>query len=553
MRLFPKGEPKNYSPCSHRSEASNTRCQDCKVAVSARRKYRWTLIFCLVWPYALQALDSTIIASALPWIALDFGKLSQQNWIVSSFNLTSGAFIPFWAQIADVFGRNIALSSATMLMLIGSALCTGAPTNAYGVLLLGRAFQGISASGLSVLTRTILADKVSLQESAKSWSIFAAVGGFSYGLGPVVGGFLTNVNWRWCFGINLPIGVFAMVVIFIFLRKHLLGPQPIPELDETAETGRRTTFIARLTTIDFGGQALFIVGFGLIILALTWGGAAYPWKSGSVLAPLVLGVVIMVAFAEWERQFEPGKLLHRKLPRQKPMIPWALLSTRDMGLVFYEGFATGMSMFSGHDPDRAGLQLLFFVPGIGAIATLSWALYRGHSPTIFGIMAMAGAGMGLKFMVSPLHGIGLFREHRASVIALLGISMPFGGTIGLTIMSAVFNNTSGLLVKEFDFSKLRGDSAEMIAARDSVKMGVVWAYVAIVPFLVFSLIGSCFLGNVILGKENGPDGVAENIVIREPYLWYLVRGGKSTSQNGDEAGGADDKQKTEVMNNEEAV
>lgn len=105
-----------------------------------------------------------------------------------------------------------------------------------------------------------------------------------------------------------------------------------------------------------------------------------------------------------------------------------------------------------------------------AIATLSWALYRGHSPTIFGIMAMAGAGMGLKFMVSPLHGIGLFREHRASVIALLGISMPFGGTIGLTIMSAVFNNTSGLEVKEFDFSKLRGDSAEMIAARDSVKV-----------------------------------------------------------------------------------
>lgn len=78
-------------------------------------------------------------------------------------------------------------------MLIGSALCTAAPTNAYGVLLLGRAFQGISASGLSVLTRTILADKVSLQESAKSWAIFATVGGFSYGLGPVVGGKATSL------------------------------------------------------------------------------------------------------------------------------------------------------------------------------------------------------------------------------------------------------------------------------------------------------------------------------------------------------------------------
>lgn len=105
-----------------------------------------------------------------------------------------------------------------------------------------------------------------------------------------------------------------------------------------------------------------------------------------------------------------------------------------------------------------------------AIAVLSWALYNGHSPTIFGIMAMAGVGMGLKFMVSPLHGIGLFREHRASVIALLGISMPFGGTIGLTIMSAVFNNTSKLNVNDLDFSGLGGDSPEMIAARNAVKV-----------------------------------------------------------------------------------
>lgn len=73
-------------------------------------------------------------------------------------------------------------------MVVGSAMCTGAPTNAYGLLLLGRALQGVAASGLSVLCRTILADGVSLQENAKSWAIFAAVGGFAYGLGPVIGG-----------------------------------------------------------------------------------------------------------------------------------------------------------------------------------------------------------------------------------------------------------------------------------------------------------------------------------------------------------------------------
>ena len=124
----------------------------------------------------------------MPWIAADFNRFSQQNWIVSSFNLTSSAFIPFWAQIADVFGRYPALTSATVLMIIGSTLCTAAPLTAFPMLLLGRAFQGVAASGLAVVTRTILADGQSLQESAKNWAIFAFVGGLGYGMGPIIGG-----------------------------------------------------------------------------------------------------------------------------------------------------------------------------------------------------------------------------------------------------------------------------------------------------------------------------------------------------------------------------
>lgn len=90
--------------------------------------------------------------------------------------------------MADIFGRHAALTSAVIVMIIGSALCTGSPTTAFSMLLLGRALQGIGASGLNVVVRTILADRVSLQESAKNWAIFAFVGGTSYALGPVIGG-----------------------------------------------------------------------------------------------------------------------------------------------------------------------------------------------------------------------------------------------------------------------------------------------------------------------------------------------------------------------------
>lgn len=346
-----------------------------------------------------------------------------------------------------------------------------------------------------------------------------------------------------------------------------MGPRPIPELDETAETGRQSKMITRLKTVDIVGQALFILGAGLLILGLTWSGTTYPWKSAAVITPLVAGAVLMLAFALWELQFEHDVFLFKGMRRQRPMISWKLLSARDMLLLVYEGFATGISMFSvslsvsvenavlganhvdfvflryllyrhqcrallpflkiransfkGDQPDRAGLQLLCFVPGIGgmrasrvqnallwtwliyivgvymsallsnkwprmtfppmmlgttlqsvAMGLLTWALHIGDLPKIYGFMAMAGVGMGLKFTVSPLHGVGLFREYRASVIALIGISLPFGGAFGLTIMSTVFNNTSGLDAHSSNFRGISSDKLERVKVRRLIRRSI---------------------------------------------------------------------------------
>lgn len=73
-----------------------------------------------------------------------------------------------------------------LLMLIGSVLCAVAPS--WGVLLLGRALQGTSASGITNLIQIILADKVSLKDNAKNSTIFQFVAGISYSVGPIIGG-----------------------------------------------------------------------------------------------------------------------------------------------------------------------------------------------------------------------------------------------------------------------------------------------------------------------------------------------------------------------------
>jgi hypothetical protein len=527
-------------------------------------------------------------------------EISQMNWIISAFNLTSATFIPFWAQFADIFGRHIALQIVLVLMLIGSALCTSAPLDAFPMLIFGRAIQGLSCAGINVITRVILADKVSLKEYSKNFSFFSFFAGLSYAIGPVIGGFLTDSSWRWCFGINIPVALLAIVLIFFVLRKQLLGPQPLPELivrdGETEHEQRAQRFKARMSTIDFGGQFLFLFGLGLLILALTWGGGNYRWTDAQVLVPLILGGILSICFVFWEYMLEPGRYLSRKLPAQRPIIPWNLFTQRNMALLFYINTATGMGILpslhpqtlanpllamvavlyfvdiyfvlvKAYTPSKAGIQLLYYTPGIGCgvylamimcnfyprqtfhplflgsiieatgVSVLTWALWHGHIPTIYGMMGLTGSGTGLRFMPGSLHGIGFFPNNIASVMALAGFSIPFGGTIAMTIMDTVFNNkagipsssaagsTSGSSTYLQSISDLPQDAQDKI--RHQSKMGVFWAFVSILPFMWLCVLAAAFLGNVKITRkkkvdEKGRTDFSENVT-ESSFLGGLVR------------------------------
>jgi MFS family permease len=213
------------------------------------------------------------------------------------------------------------------------------------MLLVGRALQGTGCAGLNILTKVILADKVSLAENAKNNTLFTIVGGIGYGVGPVIGGYLTQVSWRWCFIINIPIGVAGAVIAHFVLRPELLGAQEINRTDGSPESQTSRTFIARLSTIDFGGQFLFLFGMGLLVLTLTWAGSYYSWSDVKVIAPLVIGIVLLIAFIVWEYLMIPGSNMANRFPHQKAMVPLKLLCTRNVGILIYINFTTGMGDF----------------------------------------------------------------------------------------------------------------------------------------------------------------------------------------------------------------
>ncbi|KAH6646396.1 major facilitator superfamily domain-containing protein [Truncatella angustata] len=532
-------QTRNQSPETAKGAKENTRIvQDAK----KRRNLRYKVLFGLALPFALQSLDTTIMASALPFIAADFNQLQQLNWIISVFNLTSAAFLPFWAQIADVFGRHVTIHTVIIILTIGSAICTGSPTSSFGLLLFGRALQGVGAAGVNVTGHIIMADRVSLEDFAWNWTLSALISAVFFGIGPVVGGYLTQVSWRWCFAINLPIAVAAILFIVILLRKELVGSQPIPEIENLETLPGYRRILARLSTIDYGGQLLFLGGLALLILGLTWAGGSYPWASVQVICPLVIGAVLTITWIVYEYLMSPPRIMSRLFPVQKAMLSWELLLHRDIKLLFFINFTVGMGMFAvmyfmdlyftlvlGLSSSEAGKYLLYYLPGlaVGAymaqysvntwprqtfpplflgsitsaigITVLAWATHVGNTSVILGMMALTGHGVGMRMNPGALHGLAYFPTLTAQITCLVSLAIPLGGTVALTIMSTVFNNKSGV------------DSRE-------AKTGIMYAFISLIPFMWICVAVATFLGNAWILEDRGHE------IVHGSYFWSYITG-----------------------------
>lgn len=293
---------------------------------------------------------------------------------------------------------------------------------------------------------------------------------------------------------------------------------------------------------------LFLWGLGLLSLALTWGGGTYPWNSAVVLAPLIIGGVLSIGWILYEYSMLPGLLMSRIFPRQRAMMPWELLSQRDIGLLFLINFATGMSMFAvlyfmdlyfalveGRSSSKAGVALLYYLPGLCGMLTywwptpplevsllmpsantvgaymamlssnvwprqtlpalllggvtssvgitgLAWAVHAENKNVIYGMMALVGHGVMVRTNPGCLHGLAFFPTMTASILCLVSFATPFGGLVGLTIMSTVFTNKSGV-------------------SQQDPKRGITWAFIAIIPFMWLCLFLTTLTYSVMSGFQ----------------------------------------------------
>ena len=192
------------------------RTEDHGGGVASAANYR-TIALIVACALFMEFLDATVLATALPTMARDFGVGAPQMSIaLTSYLLALAIFIPASGSLADLFGSRAVFGGAIGLFVCGSIACGFAPR--LEILVAARFVQGIGGAMMIPVGRLVLLRSVAKRDmvSAMSWLLVPALIGPV--LGPPLGGFIvTYLDWRWIFWINLPVGIAGMVLVALFL------------------------------------------------------------------------------------------------------------------------------------------------------------------------------------------------------------------------------------------------------------------------------------------------------------------------------------------------
>lgn len=468
----------------------------------------------------LAALDSTIVATALPTIVGDLGGLERLSWVTSAYLLAQTAVTPLYGKLGDQLGRKRVLQSAVVLFLIGSGLCglAGSMTE----LIAFRAVQGLGAGGLIVLVQATIGDIVTPRERGRYQGLFGAVFGVASVAGPLLGGLIVeHLSWRWIFYVNLPVGIVALAVIAATLPAVSVRTRP---------------------SIDYLGAGVLAAALSAIVLVASLGGTTWAWGSAQVVIVAAAGVLLFGVFVQVERG------------AREPVLPLSLLRDEVFRVAGLLSLIVGFALFGSvtflplffqtvfhSSPTGAGLRLIPLMGGLLLTSVVSGRLisrtgrYRrfpiaGTFVMTVGLLLLSR----LRVMTSSVEadgyllvlglGLGLVMQvlvlavQNAVAYSVLGaatsgvtLARGIGGSIGAAVFGTIFSSRlraglhgaiSGPLGAQVSGGgRLTG--AQVATLPGAAKLAYENAYVhALEPvFLVAAGIGACGFVLSLLLKE----------------------------------------------------
>ncbi|UJF34456.1 MDR family MFS transporter [Paenibacillus hexagrammi] len=443
-------------------------------ASTSAPKNRGLLLTGLIIAMLFGALDGTIVGTAMPRIVGEFGGLGLMAWLTTAYMLTSTVVVPIAGKLADLIGRRVVYVTGLLIFIGASALCGMAQNMTE--LIWFRGLQGIGGGIMMPMAMIIIGDLFTGKQRAKWQGVFGAIFGLATVIGPQVGGWIVDsLNWRWVFYINLPVGILATILIALALPKHRASGN---------------------VRFDIPGIVTMIVGVVSLLLALTFGGKDYPWLSWQIIGLIVVALISLVAFAIIESR------------AQEPILPVRLFKNRTFTTINGVGFLMSVGMFgaimfvplfmqgivgisasasgtvmtpmmvtmiiasmvSGQFIHKVGVRkqmLLGMIVMAAGFYLLSTMGMDTTKLTASSYMLILGLGMGL---VMPILTLALQESFPKSELGVVTSSSQFfrqiGGTFGMTILGAVMNHKSTVLLEQNlspVVNQLPAQSAEMAA------------------------------------------------------------------------------------------
>jgi EmrB/QacA subfamily drug resistance transporter len=322
--------------------------------VAAGRSERWGTVLAvagLMLALFLVALDQTVVGTALPKIVAELNGFERYAWVTTAYLLASTSMIPVIGKLGDIYGRKWFIVTGIVVFLIGSALCGAA----WGMteFILFRGIQGLGAGMIFSNVFTSVADIFpDPANRARYQGVFSGVFALSSVVGPTLGGWITdNLDWRWIFYINLPLGIFSLFAL----------PFVLPQ------SGRR-----RRVRIDYLGSTTITASVVTLLLSLSWVGHGDAWDSGRVIAGFAISAILLAIFVPVE------------LRAPEPVIPLSLFRSRVFTSAALLMFFVGIGMFG------IILYTPLFVQGVlGKTATGSGTVL---TPLVFSMAVVSVVG-----------------------------------------------------------------------------------------------------------------------------------------------------------------
>jgi len=471
----------------------------------------------------LAAMDTTIVATALPVIVSSFSALEGMALVIAVYTVSLTISTPIYGRIADQFGSRLAFIVAIAIFVMGSLAC-GFSQDIWQ-LTASRFLQGAGAGGLNLLPIAIISKALPTQLRPKYIAPIGLVWAVASLSGPILGGLLTDsVGWRWIFFINVPLALLAVFMGYKYVATGNPGATRVPF--DWKGTGLLSIFVISISSW------LFSLGGAIEI-----GGTEF-W----------LGLVVCVVLGIWFFKYE-GNTEH-------PVLPVGLLKIKSVAMSAVLVALTGTALFGtvGYVPSLvqmsfnvsaavAGMVMFPMVVIFTAIQIVvgryvsRHGKYRGFLKvgTIIGLLAFLSAqfvgpehGILGIILILILGGIGIGfigqlpvilvqasspHEQLGAATSLVAITRQLGASLGITVFGILFTN--GLLagLNKIDFPAgvtISGlgpqdipmlNSQQWLAVADSYYAGIHSVFLASAVATVFAVIIVFRLPKVSLSKQ----------------------------------------------------